>query len=62
MRMGQSILSAKLLSSSTVRQWMKPVAFTSSMTSAVGMPWEIWRVPDPTDHVFDLYTKVGTGQ
>ena len=61
MRMGQSILSPKLLTPNTVRQWMKPVTFTSSITAAVGMPWEIWRVPNLTDHVFDLYTKVGPG-
>lgn len=38
---------------------MKPVTFTSNALSAVGMPWEIFRVPDMTDHVFDLYTKAG---
>ncbi|KAK5120560.1 hypothetical protein LTR85_006216 [Meristemomyces frigidus] len=58
-RMGQSILSATLLSPNTIRKWMKPVTFTSSMTSAVGMPWEIFRLPNLIDHVFDLYTKEG---
>ena len=38
---------------------MKPVTFTESATGAVGMPWEIFRVPDMTDHVVDLYTKTG---
>lgn len=57
--MGQSILSATLLSPNTIRQWMKPVTFTSQVTQAVGMPWEIVRVSDVTSHVFDLYTKSG---
>ncbi|KAK6385452.1 hypothetical protein LTR65_009146 [Meristemomyces frigidus] len=58
-RMGQSILSATLLSPNLIKKWMKPVTFTSSATAAVGMPWEIFRVPNLTDHVFDLYTKSG---
>ncbi|MGI4850209.1 MAG: hypothetical protein ACRYGK_19035 [Janthinobacterium lividum] len=39
---------------------MKPSAFIESSTSAVGKPWEIFRVPDlVNDHGFDLYTKTG---
>ena len=58
-RMGQSILSSELLTPAVTRQWMKPVTFTSSMTQAVGMPWEIVRVDNMADHVFDLYSKEG---
>lgn len=58
-RMGQSILSSELLELAVTRQWMKPVSFTSSMNSAVGMPWEIFRVDDLADYVFDLYSKSG---
>ena len=38
---------------------MKPVTFTSDVVSNVGMPWEILRAINLTDHVFDLYTKSG---
>ncbi|KAK5137383.1 hypothetical protein LTR08_008961 [Meristemomyces frigidus] len=58
-RMGQSILSASLLSPNTIKQWMKPVTFTSNPNSAIGRPWEIFRVPELTSHNFDLYTKLG---
>ena len=58
-KLGHSILASTLLEPSITRQWMKPVTFTSSLTQGIGMAWEIWRVPDLTDHVFDLYTKAG---
>ncbi|KAK5108392.1 hypothetical protein LTR62_008348 [Meristemomyces frigidus] len=57
-KLGQSILTAALLSPTTIRQWMKPVTFTSNLNQAVGMPWEIWR-DTSTDHVIDIYTKQG---
>lgn len=37
---------------------MKPVAFIQSLTSAVGMPWEIYR-HEFADHAVDLYSKGG---
>ncbi|KAK3672594.1 hypothetical protein LTR78_007645 [Recurvomyces mirabilis] len=58
-KMGQSILNASLLSPTTIRQWMKPSTFTSQMNTGVGMPWEIWRVATPSNHIVDLYTKSG---
>lgn len=58
-KMGQSILQASLLSADSIRQWMKPVAFPSNMNEAVGMPWEILRIPNLVDHTFDLYGKSG---
>lgn len=58
-RMGQSILASKLLKPAVTRQWLKPVTFSSRIDGAVGMPWEIYRVSDLTDHVLDLYTKSG---
>lgn len=58
--MGQSILSSELLPPAVTRQWLKPVTFTSRAVGAVGMPWEIYRVADLTDHLFDLYSKSGS--
>ena len=37
---------------------MKPVTHTSSLTSSVGAPWEIFRMKIPRG-VVDLYTKGG---
>jgi hypothetical protein len=42
---------------------MKPAVLTSSLRSAVGRPWEIWRtmIGDPANNrIVDLYTKGGT--
>ena len=58
-RMGQSILSHEILKPAVTKQWLKPTTFTSAATQAVGMPWEIFRVVNTTDHVFDLYSKAG---
>lgn len=59
-RLGQSLLSSSILKPAQTRQWMKPVAFTEATTSAMGLMWEIFRVPDLlNDHDFDLYTKTG---
>ncbi|KAH7064425.1 beta-lactamase/transpeptidase-like protein [Paraphoma chrysanthemicola] len=60
---GRSILNSTLLSSNTTRGWLKPVTFTSSLTGAVGRPWEIFRAPlGPTSNnrVIDVYTKGGS--
>jgi CubicO group peptidase (beta-lactamase class C family) len=57
-KLGKSMLSSSILSPVQTRQWMKPVTFTEA--SALGMPWEIYRIPDLLhDHSFDLYTKTG---
>ncbi|KAK5168278.1 uncharacterized protein LTR77_006847 [Saxophila tyrrhenica] len=59
-KLGRSILKSSELSPAVTRQWMKPSIFTESTTAAVGMPWEIFRVPGLlNDHDFDLYTKTG---
>lgn len=58
-KLGRSILASTLLKPALTRRWMKPVTFTSALNQGVGMPWEIWRVSNLTDHVFDLYTKAG---
>ncbi|KAH7075050.1 beta-lactamase/transpeptidase-like protein [Paraphoma chrysanthemicola] len=60
---GRSMLNSTLLSSNTTRGWLKPVTFTSSLTGAVGRPWEIFRAPiGPTSNnrVIDVYTKGGS--
>ena len=59
MRLGQSILSSRLLSPLDTRRWMKPDTHTSYGPASVGKPWEIWTVTDLTSHLFDLYTKSG---
>ena len=57
-KLGRGILRNTLLSPAQRRRWMKPVAHTSSLTSSVGAPWEIFRVKIPRG-VVDLYTKAG---
>lgn len=44
---------------STTQRWLKPVAFTQSLLSAIGMPWEIFR-QDQGTFVVDIYTKGGS--
>ena len=62
---GQAIYTNKLLDPVTTRKWMKPVTFTSRWTSAVGAPWEIYRIALPIDkltdasRIVDSYTKGG---
>lgn len=58
---GRAILSSSLLPGSTTRAWLKPTSFTSSLTGAVGRPWEIFRAVIDAQHnrVIDLYTKPG---
>lgn len=64
-RMGRSILKSSLLPPAVSREWMKPVSHMDSLRSAVGRPWEIYRVDVPvsantsTTRIVDLYTKNG---
>ncbi len=44
---------------STTQRWLKPVAFTQSLLSAIGMPWEIFH-QDQGMYVVDFYTKGGS--
>lgn len=57
----RSILNNHLLSPIATRHWLKPSAFTSSLYSDVGMPWEIFRPTDltPSPRPIELYTKSG---
>ncbi|KAJ3547863.1 hypothetical protein NM208_g1301 [Fusarium decemcellulare] len=56
----RGILCHELLSGPKTDIWLKPAVFTSSPYSAVGMPWEIFRVPSQnTDLPIDVYTKSG---
>ena len=63
--LGLSILNHELLSGTVTRQWMKPLAHTSTLTSSVGAPWEISRLTIPVTagsnrtRVTDLYSKAG---
>jgi hypothetical protein len=57
--LGRSILNNVLLTPTQTRRWMKPITFTSSMTLAVGSPWEIYRVQNNNNRVTDYYTKGG---
>ncbi|KAE9386343.1 beta-lactamase/transpeptidase-like protein [Gymnopus androsaceus JB14] len=58
MRIGQSMLNNEVLSPSTTRSWVKPVAHTASLQMSVGKPWEIIRT-SVDGRVVDLYTKSG---
>ena len=57
-KLGRAIFSNTLLCPAQTRRWMKPVTHTSSLTSSVGAPWEIFRVPTSRG-IVDLYTKAG---
>ncbi|KAJ4310407.1 hypothetical protein N0V94_008464 [Neodidymelliopsis sp. IMI 364377] len=58
---GRAILSSSLLPASTTRAWLKPTSFTSSLLSAPGHGWEIYRAVVNVQHnrIVDLYTKGG---
>ncbi|KAI9883364.1 MAG: hypothetical protein M1823_004876 [Watsoniomyces obsoletus] len=58
---GRAILRNELLDPATTRAWLKPLTHTSSLSSSVGAPWEIYRVRGvtPDDRLIDLYTKSG---
>ncbi|KAF4464344.1 hypothetical protein FALBO_8820 [Fusarium albosuccineum] len=56
----RGILRHELMSGPKTDIWLKPAVFTSSPYSAVGMPWEIFRVTLQTaDRPIDVYTKSG---
>ncbi|KAJ4178118.1 hypothetical protein NW755_013393 [Fusarium falciforme] len=56
------ILKNSVLSSASTRRWLKPASFLSAWSSAVGAPWEIYRVDNLTSdgRIIDLYTKGGS--
>ncbi|KAI8663973.1 Beta-lactamase domain-containing protein [Fusarium keratoplasticum] len=56
------ILKNSALSPSSTRRWLKPASFLSAWSSAVGAPWEIYRVDNLTSdgRIIDLYTKGGS--
>lgn len=64
-RIGLSILHSELLSPEDTREWMTPHGHTSSLTTSVGAPWEIYRLGLPVSpgskrtRISDLYTKAG---
>jgi CubicO group peptidase (beta-lactamase class C family) len=53
-KLGQSLLSASLLSPETIRAWMKLDTLTSSAVGAFGKPWEIFRIPDVVVRMLNL--------
>lgn len=62
---GLSILHSELLPLPSTLAWLKPRSLTASLTTAVGTPWEIYRLTLPVSpgspryRVSDLYTKIG---
>lgn len=58
----RSILSHTIMSPTHTRQWLKPVAFAGSLSTAVGMPWEITRLTNitPDNRPIDIYAKLGS--
>ncbi|KAJ4317709.1 hypothetical protein N0V84_007228 [Fusarium piperis] len=63
MLLDRSILRYDLPSTPRADLWLKPTSFLSTAQGAFGMPWEIYRVSDPTPssrHV-DVYTKASDG-
>ncbi|KAK4943422.1 hypothetical protein LTR10_016913 [Elasticomyces elasticus] len=62
---GKAIFNNTLLSDVLTRRWMKPTSFTSQWESAVGAPWEIYRLTVPINtiinasRIVDTYSKSG---
>lgn len=50
------------MSPTHTREWLKPVAFAGSLSTAVGMPWEITRLTNitPDNRPIDVYAKLGS--
>ena len=47
------------MSDATLRAWLKPLAFTTSLGTAVGFPWEITRAKALKRDTVDIYAKNG---
>ncbi|KAI0451260.1 beta-lactamase/transpeptidase-like protein [Xylaria acuta] len=56
---GQAILQSRLLSPAQTRRWLKPLAQTGYLSTAVGAPWEIRYLALSDQRVSQLYTKQG---
>jgi len=62
---GRAILNNTLLDRATTNRWLKPVALTSQWTTAVGAPFEIYRMQFPansiigSERIIDTYCKQG---
>lgn len=58
----RSILNHTIMSLTHSRQWLKPVAFAGSLSTAIGMPWEITRLTNlaPEKRPVDVYVKLGS--
>lgn len=58
----RGVLNSELLDEATTNAWFKPHSWSSGLTAAFGMPWEIFRtttlLPD-TDRGITLVTKAG---
>jgi hypothetical protein len=61
LKLGRSILRGDVLPPARTRRWLKPWTHTSSLTVALGAPWEIYRLPGLTadGRVVDVYVKGG---
>lgn len=57
----RSILGHVQLSAAQTHRWLKPATFAGGMATAVGMPWEIFRLQNLTSdgRTVDVYTKSG---
>jgi hypothetical protein len=59
-QIGRSILGSTLLNPNTTRAWLKPTSYTSDLRSALGRPWEIYRVDTKSSRgVIDIFAKGG---
>lgn len=62
-KFAHAILSRKALSPAQTREWLKPSSLTGSLSSQVGLPWEIFRpvsiLPDHPSYAATIYAKSG---
>ncbi|GKT52276.1 beta-lactamase-like protein sdnR [Colletotrichum spaethianum] len=62
---GRSILSSSLLPPSTTREWLRPITHSQHTHTAIGRPWEIFRMDLPftpgseQTRLVDIYAKNG---
>ena len=65
-KIGKSILASTLIPQNATREWLKPNAFTGTLYTAAGKPWEIYQMNVPVSpkskqtRVIDLYSKGGS--
>lgn len=63
-KLGQAILSSKIIKPSLTRRWLNPVSFSADFYASVGAPWGVRRIQlakETQPHrTLSVFTKAGT--